>query len=207
MEGNLKLITAPIVEPVTAAEVKLHAHISHSVENMLIESWIASARKTAEDFQRRAYVYQEWELSFDKFPTMPILLPRPPLIWVKSIKYYDYLNAATTIYETFDDPVTTTEEPGTLPSTNSLFYIDTDSEPGRVGLAYGCQWPSVTLRDMNAVKIRYIAGCGDSADDVPDLVKDAIMLFCTHKNENRASEDDAIPKQFFDLLRPERVFF
>jgi|WetSurMetagenome_2_1015567.scaffolds.fasta_scaffold25135_5 hypothetical protein len=205
MEGHLKIITEPLVEPVTAAEVKLHAHISHSVEDSLIESWISSARKSAEDFQRRAYIYQELELSFDHFPCMPILLPRPPAIWVKSIRYYDYLNTETALYETFDDPTTTTEEPGILPSTNNQFLIDTDNEPGRICHAYGYLWPSVTLRDMNAVKIRYVAGQGSSADDVSPIVKDAIMLFCTHKNENRSSEDDTIPKQFFDLLRPDRV--
>jgi hypothetical protein len=205
MEGHLKIITQPAIEPVTHDEVKLHAHISHDVEDDLIDSWIASARKSAEDFQRRAYIYQVLELSFDEFPCMPILLPHPPTIWVKSIRYYDYLNTETTLYETFDDPVTTTEEPGTPPSTNNEFLIDIDNEPGRICHAYGYQWPSVTLRDMNAVKIRYVAGFGASADDVPCLVKDAIMLFCTHKNENRASEDDTIPKQFFDLLRPDRV--
>ena len=206
MLGHLRIITPPAIEPVSADEAKLHARISYDVEDALIEQWISSARTAAENFQRRAYIAQTLELSFDEFPSMPIILPRPPAVWVKSIKYYDYLNAVTTLYETFDDPLTTTVEGGTEPSTNDDFLIDLDSEPGRICHAYGCSWPTATLRDMNAVKIRYVAGYGDAATDVPESVKDAIMLYCTHMSENRASEEDAIPKQFFDLLRPDRVF-
>jgi len=207
MLGHLRIITPPAIEPVTADEVKLHARISYDVEDALIEQWIASARKAAENFQRRAYIAQTLELSFDQFPAVPIYLPRPPLVWVKSIKYYDYLNAVTTLYEKFDDPLTTTTiEDGDEPSTNNNFLIDADNEPGRICFAYGASWPTATLRDMNAVKIRYVAGYGDAATDVPESVKDAIMLYCTHMSENRASEEDAIPKQFFDLLRPDRVF-
>lgn len=206
MNGHLGIITPPAIEPVTLDEAKLHARIAYDVEDALIEQWIASARKTAEDFQRRAYIAQTLELSFDQFPATPILLPRPPAIWVKSIKYYDYLNAVTTLYEKFDDPLTTTVEAGDEPSTNDDFLIDTDNEPGRICLAYGIMWPSVMLRDMNSVKIRYVAGYGDAATDVPEPVKDAIMLYCAHMSENRASEEDAIPKQFFDILRQDRVF-
>ena len=205
MKGHLKLITPPSIEPVTAAEVKLHSHISGSVEDSLIEMWISSARQAAENYQNRAYISQTWELSFDRYPNTPILLPRSPIQLVHSIKTYDYLNAETILYEELYNPITTTEEDGTEPSTNSNFLIDVDNEPGRICLAYGVWWPSTNLREMNSVKIQYHAGYGNKAEDVPGLVKDAIILFCTHKNENRSSEDDTIPKQFFDLLRPDRM--
>jgi hypothetical protein len=206
MEWHLRTITAPTVEPVTAAEVKLHTRISYDTEDALVEYWISAARRLAEDFQRRAYIAQTLEISFDSFPSMPILLPRPPALWVQSIKYYDYLNAETTLYETFDSPIPTTTEGGTEPSTNADFLVDVDNEPGRICFAYGCSWPSVTLRDMNAVKIRFMAGYGAEVTDIPENVKNAIMLYCAHMNENRASEEDATPKQFYDLLRHDRVF-
>lgn len=206
LDCRLKVITAPAIEPVSLDEAKMQAHISHDVEDDLIEHWIKAARQAAEDYQRRSYIAQVLEASFDGFPATPILLPHPPAIWVQSIKYYDTANAETTLYESFDDPLTTTEEPGTEPDTNEDFLIDLDGEPGRICLAYGCSWPSVVLREMNAVKIRYTAGYGDEAADVPGPVRDAIMLYVSHMNENRASEEDAIPKQFFDLLRPDRVF-
>jgi hypothetical protein len=206
MIGSLKIITPPSVEPITADEVKLHSHISHSIEDGLIENWIKSARLTAEEFQRRSYIAQTLELSIDYFPKLPLLLPRPPLIWVQSIKYYDCADNEVVLYEEFDNPITTTEDPGTPLETNSDFIIDTDSDPGRICHAYGVTWPATTLREINSFKIRYLAGYGASASDVPANIKDAIILLCNHKNENRASENDIIPKQFYDLLRPDRVF-
>jgi hypothetical protein len=204
--SSLKLIIPSAIEPVTLEEVKLHAHIDHSVQDTILASWIKSARELAEGFQRRAYIGQVWEMSFDDFPPLPLELPRAPLMGVMSIKYYDYLNAETTLYEIADNPITTTEEPGTDSTGNSNFLIDTASEPGRIDHAYLCVWPSPVLRPMDAVKIRYAAGYGLKATDVPENVREAIMVYCTFKNENRASEVDNTPKQFFDLLRHDRLY-
>lgn len=183
----LKLITPPIVEPVTVADVKLHTHIDHDVEDNLIQLWIESARKLAEDFQCRAYVAQTYTMTFDSFPDLPILIPRAPLTAVSSVKYYDYENTETSMLLTD-------------------FIIDTDSEPGRIGFAYSKTWPSVTLRPMNAVKITFTCGTGSNASTVPATVKDAIMLYCTYRNENRAAEIDSAPRQFYDLLSPQRLY-
>jgi uncharacterized phiE125 gp8 family phage protein len=206
MDCSLKLITPPEIEPVTLAEVKLHAHIDHSVQDSILEGWITTARMLAEDYQRRAFIGQMWEVAFDSYPETPIYLPRAPLIGVVSIKIYDYLNAETVLYSVADNPITTTEEAGIDFSTNSDFLIDTDSEPGRIGFAYNKTWPSTTLRSMSAVKIRFAAGYGLEASNVPATVKDAIMLYCTYRNENRAAEVDEAPKQFFNLLSPDRMY-
>jgi uncharacterized phiE125 gp8 family phage protein len=206
MDCSLKLITPPSVEPVTAADVKLHAHISHDVEDQLIELWISAARSLAEDFQRRAYIGQKWEIAFDGFPCMPIYIPRPPLISVDSIKCYDILGSETVLYSIADDPLTTTVEPGANAATNSDFIIDTNSQPGRIDFAYGKTWPSITPRSMNALIIRFTAGYGLTAAAVPQAVKDAIMLYCTYRSENRAGETEEAPKQFYNLLWPQRNF-
>jgi len=205
MSYSLKLITTPEIEPVTLAEVKLHARISHAVENDILEKWIKAARIEAENFQRRAFIGQIWELAFDTFPTtLPIQLPRAPLLQLISIKCYDYANVETILYYDGYNPVTTTEE-GIDSAANSDFIVDTKSEPGRVTLAYGITWPSVTLRSIDAVKIRYAAGYGIEADDVPENVWDAIILYCTWRNDNRAAETD-FPKQFYDLLSGDRLY-
>jgi hypothetical protein len=92
--------------------------------------------------------------------------------------------------------------------------IDTSSEPGRISLGYSVQWPTVTLRPINSVKIRFTAGYGDAGgttttpdfviESVPSSVKDAIYVYCAWRNENRAGEVD-LPKQFYDILRPDRI--
>jgi len=183
---SLRVITKPTVEPVTVDDVKLHSRIDSDIEDTLIQSWITSAREQAEGFQRRAYLQQTLELSFDYFPKLPLSLSMSPVISVDSIKYYDYQNAEISIDLTD-------------------FIIDLDSEPARIAHAYGKSWPSVTLREINAVKITYKAGYGTTAADVPETVKDAILFYCAWRNENRI-EEVKFPEAFFNLLRPDRMY-
>jgi uncharacterized phiE125 gp8 family phage protein len=194
---NMRRIVAPDVEPVTVDEVKLHTHISHSVEDALILGWIRTGRELAENYQRRSYYYQEWEMIFDSFPALPLSIPRPPLLSIDSLKYY---GADNTEY-TYD---------------LSSLIIDVDSQPGRINHVYGYSWPAITLRYMSGVKIRFSSGMGEvgtttSSPDyvvelIPSAVKDAIMLYCAWCNENRTAEAGAVPKQFYNLLDPERIF-
>lgn len=204
MPYSMKLITPPAIEPVSVAEVKLHARISHAVEDSILEKWVAAARIEAENYQRRAYLGQIWELGLDIFPAVPIYLPRPPLMQLISIKCYDYADEETVLYNEGYNPISTTEEGGEEPDTNGDFIIDTASEPGRICLAYGKSWPAITLRQINGLKIRYAAGYGLAADDVPEGVWDAIVLYCSWRNENRAAEGQ-FPRQFYDLLSADRI--
>jgi uncharacterized phiE125 gp8 family phage protein len=191
----LKRISGPASELVTVADVKLHTHIDYDVEDTLIENWIKAARIAAEDYQGRAYYTQVYDLYFDSFPCSVFEIPRPPLVSVDSLKYYD---TANTEYD-FD--------------LNDLI-IDTSSEPGRISLGYSVQWPTVTLRPINGVKIRFTAGYGDAGGTtttpdfvitaVPSSVKDVIYVYCAWRNENRAGETD-LPRQFYDILRPDRI--
>jgi len=188
----MKLITPPAVEPVTVSEVKIYAHIDHSIDDLLIAQWIKSARILAENYQRRAYYEQVWELSFDDWPALPFLIPRPPLVAIDFIEYYETDNTKTTMALTD-------------------FLIDTNHEPARLAHAYQVMWPSVILREIDAVRIRYT--CGFAAQttnttttfapdiaDIPDNVKDAIYLYCTYRNENRSGEIEKVPRAFYDLL-------
>lgn len=182
-----RLNTAAAIEPVTTAEVKLYARVAHSVEDSIIASWIKAARKLAEDYQHRSYVEQIYRMTYDSFPGTCIDFPRPPLISVADpIKYYDT-----------DD----TE----FEFAASNYFVDTNSEVGRLALNYGISWPTVTLRPINAVIIDFTTGYGDEATDVPDSVKNAIYIYCTHMYENRESESGTVPKEFYDLLRPDRM--
>lgn len=202
---SLKLITAPEIEPVTVAEVKLSARISHAVEDSLLSSWITSARLLAEDFQSRSFIGQIWEMGFDGFPCLPIMLARPPLMQLISIKYYDSTNAETTLYYESYNPVTTTEEGGEEPATNADFLIDANDQPARLSHAYNIDWPTgITLRPIDSVRIRYAAGYGLAASNVPQNVRDAIILYCSWRNENRTAEIDA-PPHFYNLLRHDRM--
>jgi len=196
---SLRIITAPAIEPVTVAEVKLHARIDYSVQDSILSGWITSARQRAEEYQNRAYIMQELEIGFDCFPDVPIPIPRAPLVQVKFIKSYDYQNNESILYYDGDNAITGINDGIADADTNDNYLIDIGSEPGRVTLAYLVSWPDTTLRPIDALKIRYYAGYGTTATSVPGSVKEAIMLYCTWRDDNRAAEGE-FPKQFYDLL-------
>lgn len=182
---SLKLITPPSIEPVTIEDVKLHTRISHDVEDQLLGMWINSAREQAEDYMRRAFVSRVYELSFDYFPKLPLSLPMSPVSAVASVTYIDYENTSTVM-------------------DLSNLIIDLDSDPARIAHAYGLTWPSVTLRPINSVKIRYTAGYGATAESIPAKIIDTILLCCSWKNENRTAEK--FPEELFGYLKPDRLY-
>ena len=163
---GLTLITAPTSEPITIDEVISHLRIDGSDEYGLIESYIKAARVYCEKWQNRAYIPQTWMLDLDDFPDEDYInIPLPPLQSVSSVVYYD----------TDDNNYTLS---------TSEYLVDIDNEPGRIYLNYSKTWPSITLRPANAVEITFIAGYGD-ADDVPQHIKQAILLLVGHMYENR----------------------
>jgi uncharacterized phiE125 gp8 family phage protein len=133
-----------------------------SEEDTLVEALITTAREWCEGFQNRAYVTQTWELWLDDWPCGDsIRIPLPPLQAVNSIKYYGTDNTEYTM-------------------TATDYFVDPKSEPGRVVLAYGMTWPSVTLRPANGVCVEFDAGYGDLASDVPKRVNQAMLLLVGH---------------------------
>lgn len=173
----------PAAEPVTTAEVKTYLRIDGDDFGQL-EGLIKSAREAAEKFQERAFIHQTWDLVLDKFPTMPLKIPRPPLVSVESVKYIDYKG----VERTWD---------------SENYVVDVDSEPGRIALAYNVDWPSVELRSIGGVRIRFTAGYGVDGTVVPDSVKDAIVLYVGHRLDHPENED--IPDAFYNLLWSDRV--
>jgi len=192
---SFKVTTPPTVEPVTTAEVKIHTRISGTDQDTMIAKWIKSGRELAEAYQRRAFVEQVIEVSFDQFPQVPFSLPRSPVMTLQTMKYYTTANAEIVVYSS-TAPV----------GTESNYLADIDSEPARITLAFGCTFPAAVLREINAFKVIYKAGYGATAANVPENVKDAILLYCDWRYENRAAETNAVPEQFYNLLDAQRIF-
>jgi uncharacterized phiE125 gp8 family phage protein len=173
--------------PLTTDALKLHLRVDIDTDDDLIDQLILAATAWAENFQNRTFVNRSRTMVLDSFP-MVIEVPYPPLVTVDSIVYVDTdgndqtLNAA-------------------------LYRVDTDTEPGRVTVAYNESWPSIRSV-TSAITISYTAGYG-SAADVPDDVKAAIKLLVGHWYEHReaASEVDLMeaPVAVKSLLWPNRV--
>jgi uncharacterized phiE125 gp8 family phage protein len=163
---GIKIITHPAIEPVTLSEIKEHLRISYNDDDSLIETYITVAREYCEQYQNRAYITQTIEQTLDDYPSNIHELPRPPLQSVTSIKY------------TSDAGIEATY------SSNN-YVVDIASFVGRVALKNNLAYPTTTLQSIAGVKIRYVAGYGNTADTVPSMVKHAIKLIVGHLYENR----------------------
>lgn len=166
MHSALKLVTAPTTEPIDIDEAREHLRVDIADDDLYIESLIVVARTWAENFTRRAFITQTWDLQLDCFPRY-FELPRAPLQSV--------VEAAFTY---IDGNGSSTQVP------TSVYDVDAKSEPGRVYPAYGQVWPTPRAHPA-AVNLRFVAGYGDAVSDVPQPIRHALLLLVGQWYEQR----------------------
>lgn len=161
---GLTVVAEPAEEPVSVAEAKSDLEVTHSDDDSDIALLITAARRAVEKGTRRALIEQTLEYSIDRFPS-EIILPRPPVAAIVSIVYTDSDGA--------DQPLD-----------SSLYQVDLTSDRVRICPAFDESWPE-TRRQYSAVRVRYTAGYGAAATDVPADLRKAILLLVNHWYENR----------------------
>jgi len=186
MDGLPSLKTPPTSEPVTVEQLKLSVHISHDVQNSTLEGYLKAGRQAAENYQRRSFITQQWEIVFDCFPVGEMALLRGPVQSVESVVVTDVDGAETTM-------------------DLSDFIILTNTSPARMLLKGSALWPAVELQEIGGIKINYTTGYGDAAD-VPADTKHAIIIFASFADDNRGVEDGELPPAFYSLLDSDRLF-
>ncbi len=186
MGTSLKRVVEPTVEPVTLEELKSSVHITHSEQDSTLEGYLKAGRVQAEDYQRRSFITQGWEIVLDSFPSGEVFLLRGPVQSVESVIVTDADGVETSMDLTD-------------------FIILKNGSPARMLLRSAKSWPDVTLQEIGGVRINYTTGYGD-APKVPQDVKHAIILFASFADDNRAVEDDHIPPAFYNLLKNDRLF-
>ena len=165
---RLKLKTAPTVEPVTLEEAKLHLKVDSGDDNALITALITTARELAERETKRAFITQTWEMILDVAPHI-IEIPKPPLQSAGiSIKVLDSVGE-----ESLVDP--------------DNYMIDASQNSyGRIMPILGSTWPY--HRGFASFIVEFKAGYGNAATDVPEALKQAILMVLGHLYENRGGE-------------------
>ncbi len=188
---SLKLVTAPTVEPVSLAEACLQCRIDAdiTVDNSLVTSLITAAREWCADYCNRAFTTTVYDMKLDAFPC-EIRLPRAPALSVTSITYLDGSGVSQTW-------------------SASEYAVDIYSEPARIKPAYGYSWPT-TQGVMNAITVRYSAGYGATAADVPASIRAAMKLMIAHWYANRENAvigtiTANVPDAAQSLLNPYRL--
>lgn len=195
---SLRLVTDATAEPVTVQDIKIHLRLqaTYTEEDDFLEGLIKVARVEAENKMGRSLLPQTWKLTLDRFAS-EIILPRAPLSL-----------ASSDVKITFLD-----ETSGQSTSLSSTVYtVDHDSEPGRVRLAYGSEWPRV-YPAPNAVSIQFVAGypvntsAVPSTDTCPEGIEAWIKMRTAGMYEMRESHSERTvqkqPRTFLDgLLDP-----
>lgn len=189
---RLEQVSAPSVEPVSLADAKLHLRVDIDDDDDLITGLIVAAREHAEEVTRRALITQTWNYYRDDFPAgETLLIPRPPLQSVGGIYY-------------------TPDEGSEQEISNDEYQVDAHGEPGRVVLTSGASWPGDALVRANGLRVQFVAGYGDEADDVPEPIRLAIKMMVGHWYENRewsvaTGNIQEVPFAVDALLRSSRV--
>lgn len=157
----LTLVTPPAVEPVSLSDAKAQVRKTGTDEDTLFTTFIIpAARQRGELATRRQWNTATWRLVLDAWPCEGwIDVPLPPLRQIVSIKYLDTAGVQQTLAA-------------------SQYVVEAPAGPramrGKVSPAYGVTWPTALDR-AGAIEIEFTAGYGDTAADVPAILRHAVL--------------------------------
>lgn len=187
----LVLTAGPAVEPVSLAEAKAHLRVDGTAEDTLIASLIVTSRLHVEAGHGLALVTQGWSYFLDCWPPAAALkLPLRPVQAIGAVRLYDEDGATTTV-----------------PS--SSYLLDGASAPARLVRQGRVAWPKPG-RVANGIEIALTVGFGDAAADVPEPIRQAILLLVAHWYEHRSpleigAQAEPVPDMVATLLAPYRA--
>lgn len=156
---TMTLTSGPADEPVTLADARAFLRLDDATEDALLSALITAARLTLEHVTRRAFVSQSWRLTLDEWPGRQVALPIAPVSDVSEISVDG---------EVLDE---------------ALYKLDLEHEPPRLVLKKNAVWPQPAA-GSGGIDIDMVAGFG-SAVDVPQPLKQALLMLVAHWFENR----------------------
>lgn len=190
-----KVTIAPSVTPISVTNVKQFAKITTSTDDTLIATLINAAVSYAEQFTRRDFITRTYDTFRDLFPgtfqgfhhgfhsfseninplgasgNFGFEIRRSPLQSITQIAYIDTTGATIVV-----------------PST--VFYNTLEEDYSTVLTLPGQIWPTDALERLQAIKITFKTGFGDAADDVPEDIRQALLMHVTFLYENRGDCED-----------------
>jgi len=160
-----QVITPASTYPVSLTEAKSHLKVDTTADDTYITSIIKAATQLSEEYTNRFFIDTVIDQTCSDFAQLQTLF-KSKVSAVAHVKYYDNDNSLQTLSATIYD--------------TQLQY-----EPSQIQLAENQSFPSITKRN-DAVVARYTVGYG-SASDVPEIIKQAILLTIGNFYQNRNS--------------------
>lgn len=183
----MKVVSQPVVEPITLEEARLQCSIDAvgsppaSVWDPMLARFITSAREWAESYLGRAIAAQTVEIPYTAFPTgssssgynaaLDFTFLYDPVLAVESILYIDNDTGALLVVD------------------DSTYSLNNDDVLSRIILGDGQTWP-MAKNQPGSVRVRYVVGYtapGDSPNTapLPNSIKTALLLLVGHLYKNR----------------------
>ena len=163
---SLKVDTAAVNPLFTTAEAKSHLKVDVSDDDTLIDNLILAATQSCEIFTNRYFIDTVVTQYADDWNGINNLY-KSPVSSITHIKYYD-----------------SDDSQQTLASSN--YILGHYSQPARIGVAVGGTLPNLSDR-INAVEVKYTVGYGSASTDVPEGIKQAVLLCIGNWYQNRPS--------------------
>lgn len=173
------LITAPTVEPVTLAEVRDHTRVTASGDDAGLLALIVAARLSCEAFIGRALVSQVHALKLRAFPAGTIRIPMPPLISLDSVNYLDTAGVSTLWAASLYQVSGAHPTPPVTPFATAALLTPVE----------GGTYPSTQAGTFDTVTIQFTAGYGIAGSDVPEPLRQGMMMLVAHLYDNRGVID------------------
>ena len=164
MFRSLKEDTLAVNPLFTTTEAKDFLKVDTNADDNLIDSMIKAATQSCQIFTNRYFLTTTVTQYSDKWDGIYTLY-KSPVIGITHIKYFDSND---------------TEQ--TLASSN--YILDNISQPARIGISVDGTLPNLADR-INAVEVKYSVGYGELSSDVPEGIKQAVLITIGNWYENR----------------------
>lgn len=164
MYRSLKVNTLATNPLFTTAEAKDFLKVDTTADDTLIDNLIKAATQSCEEYTNQYFMdtlvtqYSDNWMEFYR-------LYKSPVSALTHIKYYDSNDSLQTLAA-------------------SNYILDNASKPARIGLAVDGELPTLADR-INAVEVKYTVGYGTASTDVPDGIKQAVLLTIGNWYQNR----------------------
>jgi|TARA_R100000329_G_C7618265_1_gene219703 uncharacterized phiE125 gp8 family phage protein len=217
--ARLTITSAASSDILTTAEAKTHLRVTHSAEDTYIGTLIKVATSFAEKYCGGNFINTSYTMTMEDWKDVfvsnanlattsnilksytyslggyyspytglaQIFLPKAPISSVASIAYFDSDNSSQ------------------IWSSSNYNVINPENQKGFIEVVDGQDFPSIYSR-ADAVNIAFVSGYGAASSDVPDPIKQAVLLIIGNLYEKREDMVHRMPTTSEYLLEPYRIW-
>lgn len=180
---GMKLVTPPVIEPISLDEALAQCRIESDTEDGLVSGYILAARVFAEANTRRALIKQSYSYSIDfEWPVVRVRssqltmyrtrieIPKTPVISIDSVSYVDSDGNEQTLAADVD------------------YVAMLDEVVPYIEPAYNVAWAAPRYQPACAT-IDFTAGYGVNMADIPETLRQAMLMLVAYWYKNRGDDD------------------